>query len=93
MDIENNYLKQNHLHVLMFKHYLNYCRLMLIMRIINKPCNFIFRNKYIFERRYFVNNLENIFREIYGVVDILNNDKDAIVSRLWFIQYGEDRMR
>ena len=44
---------------------------------------------YFMEKSYFKENLESIFNCKYNVRDVLDNDTDAILSRVLYIQNRE----
>ena len=40
-----------------------------------------------------IKNVLNIFKEIYDIETLLDNDPKAILARIWFIQNHEEQMR
>ena len=91
------YYSSNHeccevLNLLTFKHFINFNKLRFIHNIFNSPCDFIYKN-FSFLKNYskFYNECEHILSSVYSVhSDLISNDIDAILSRIYFINYREE---
>ena len=77
-----------------FKHFLNKLKYMTILRLYKFPCEYIAKNSYFFKvSSYFVTEIKDIFNREYNIENVLDNDKDAVVSRISFIQNHEETLR
>lgn len=91
---ESNHAICEQARLMTFKHYLNYIRIMFALRTMNNPCNCILTNFCYFKyHSHFMNDIKSMARTVYQIEDICNNDKDAIESRISFVQSREERMR
>ena len=79
--------------MLMFNHFLNYLKLCTVFRLLNNSCYFIRKNTLFFKASSMVKDIEGIFMKTYGVIDLFNNDLDALKSRIKFVQAREDTLR
>ena len=86
----SNHLVCAILNTFTFEHFVNFKCLMFFKRLISNdsPCFMRVKN-YFMEKSYFKENLESIFSCKYNVRDILDNDTDAILSRVLYIQNRE----
>ena len=58
------------------------------------PCQFIWRSKgYLSVSSVFLKEVSVMAAEKYGILDILDNDVSAIVSRIIFVQNHEEPLR
>ena len=78
----------------MFEHLINKCKITCATRILSKPCLFIeklvdFFNIY----SVMLKSVCSILREKYQVDSIDENDIDAILSRIQYVQNHESQMR
>ena len=77
-----------------FKHLLNKMKVLSVFRIFQAPCNCIARNLAFFSiSSVFRRNILETFHEDYGIENVFENDKDAVISRIIFTQNHEETMR
>ena len=91
---ESNHYACQEASLLTFEHLLNKIRIDTIMRFFGAPCDFIEKISYILEiSSEFLRETSDIFLNKYSIGSILENDRDAIVSRIWYVQNHEAQMR
>jgi hypothetical protein len=90
---ESNHVICNETGFLTFDHLINYVKLNSMFRILIKPCRFVQKNIIPLSRGILSRNLCGIFKNVYGVVDIYNNDICALKARIWRVQNCEDSLR
>ena len=62
--------------------------------MISKPCNFILKILDFFMlSSMFLKDVYSILRDTYNVDSLFLNDKQAIISRIGFVQNHESQMR
>lgn len=77
-----------------FKHYLNKMRFTSAVRIFTNPCLFISKAMgYLSISSICLNEIKEIFMNIYDVELLLEQDRDAVLSRISYVQDHEDQMR
>jgi hypothetical protein len=80
------------LDLLTFKHLLNKQIIKFVFNLKNNSnACFIPIKNFIFEDSSFIKNVKKSFIECYGINDILQNDIDAIESRIKYVQCHEER--
>ena len=78
--------------LLTFKHFLNSARLKFILRILKIPCVFISKIvPFLKIKSICFNELELLFKDVYNVNNILDNDKEALIARIFYIDRREPR--
>ena len=78
----------------MFEHYLNSLRINFWFRLQLSPCLFIEKiMKYILLSSVFLREVSKLCFDKYQIDDLLDNDKQAVVSRIAFVQNHESQMR
>ena len=82
---ESNHFASQEANILMLDHLVNKIRLLNFYRILTNPPNIIEKMKdYFYITSIFINKMIEIFRIIYDVDDIIDNDKDALIERIKF---------
>lgn len=77
-----------------FENLVNRTRIMAVMRLLMHPSSFIWKNFNTFYlKSFFIYDIENILKRKYEVYSILDNDIDAITSRIIYVQNHEMQMR
>ena len=91
---ESNHFACQEANVFTFKHFINKLKIMSTLKLLSKPCAFLAKIlDYMYISSFFVNEVFNILEKEYGIDSITDNDKDAIISRICFIQNHEKQMR
>lgn len=87
----SNHYVCNDLNMFTFKHFVNVKVLKFFMWLISSSSPCLYRHK-----AYFVNfsllatSVQKIFAETYGVQDVFDNDFDALMARVSFVQNNEN---
>ena len=77
-----------------FKHHVNKIKITAGLGIIQRPCSFIKKlNSYIQISSVLFREIYSILQNIYGIDSLLENDIDAIISRISFVQNHEEQLR
>ena len=91
---ESNHYACQESQLLTFQHLLNKYTIMSAIKLMVNPCNFISKIKDFFRVSSVVlNQAYEILRNVYDIESMLENDRDAILSRIHFIQNNERQMR
>ena len=79
---------------LTFNHLLNKTKVNAIYRILLKPCDFIRKNLFHFMvSSVYLNEVNELFRNEYEIDYVFENDRDAVMARISFVQNHETQMR
>ena len=79
---------------LTFNHLLNKMKVKMIFRFLLKPCDFIRKSLcYFMASSVFLNEIKEVIWNEYEIDSLFENDLDAIVARIWFVQNHETQMR
>ena len=91
---ESNHYACQEAQLLTFENLFNKIRIFSMLRLITNPCSF-FRKSGDFLSVWSVlyKELYDIFLYKYGIESLLENDKDAILSRIFYVQNHESQMR
>ena len=77
-----------------FDHYINKQKILAGLRFMYNPCDFIKKtNAFLTVSSFFYRDIYNLISNIYGLESLLHNDRDAIMSRIAFIQNHESQSR
>ena len=91
---ESNHFACQEAGILMFKHLLNKIKYLTVLRFFTKPCYFIEKNdRFLILSSVLLNEVSNTLKNCYGVHSLFDNDKDAILSRIEYVQNHELQMR
>ena len=91
---ESNHYACQEAQMLTFNPYMNKIKIMTVLRLFKSPCASIAKNISFWTiSSSFYAEIADIFLKEYGIENIMDNDRDAIVSRIWFIQNREGTMR
>ena len=91
---ESNHYACQEGEILTFQHLMNKCTIMSAIRFLTKPCDFILKVKEFFiTSSVILSQACEILKTIYNVDSIFENDRDAIMSRICFVQRNEKQMR
>ena len=91
---ESNHYACQEAEMLTFEHFINKKRFMTVLRMFQSPCVSVAKNLPFFKvSSSFFSEISDIFFKKYSIDDLVNNDKDAIISRIWFVQNHEETMR
>ena len=73
-----------------FEHFLNFRRtkFMFWLRRCSSPC-FYLHKSYFTRHSYFVQKVDNVWQCKYGATDFLDNDLQALISRILYVQQRE----
>ena len=73
---------------------LNKIKILTVLRLLNSPCVFIEKIlRFLMFSSVYLNEIRDIFMNIYEVQCIFEQDRNAILSRISFVQNHEPRMR
>ncbi|MEL6606519.1 MAG: reverse transcriptase domain-containing protein, partial [Cyanobacteria bacterium J06614_10] len=91
---ESNHYACQEASLLMFNHMINNNKLHFIFRIFYKPCSFIDKLiDFLYVSSFMLSELKTIFRDIYDVENVLDNDLQALTARISYVQNHEKQMR
>ena len=91
---ESNHFACQEAQMFTFDNFLNRLRVISVIRFFKSPCAFIAKNlSFLRISSSFYEAVNEIFSSTYDITDILDNDLDAINSRIVFVQNREDTMR
>lgn len=76
-----------------FDHFLNSLKISTFHRLMLNPCKFVHKNMISFKRGKFFRTIDDILKNNYGIRNVLENDIDALKSRILFVQNLEDPLR
>ena len=87
---DSNHLACERAHLPIMRHLIAERSLKLLERLIrvSSPClrdfSYYFKNNSVFK-----SNIDRLFQDVYDIHDVLRNDMDAVISRIYFIQRNE----
>ena len=91
---ESNHYACQESNLLTFSHFLNKIKISAALRFLLKPCVFIEKIRhFLYISSVMFNEVISILKETYDIDSLLDNDFDAIVSRVQFIQSHEQQMK
>ena len=91
---ERNHFACQEANILMLDHLLNKIKINTAVRFLLKPCNFISKIlDFLYLSSALVRDVLRILRDVYDVEFLLDNDFQAILSRIWFVQNHEEQRR
>ena len=91
---ESNHYACQEARLLTFKHLLNKIRIMALIRLFSFPCNYVRKVKCFLDiSSIFYSEIRGMCINEYDIEDLFENDKDAIESRIIFVQNHEETMR
>lgn len=91
---ESNHFACQEAQLLIFHHFINKMKICTSLRLFLWPCAFIKKIlNYMLASSFLLSEVRNILRNDYDVDSLFDNDKDAIISRIWFTQNHEQQMR
>ena len=77
-----------------FGHLLNKMKLFLVMRLFNFPCPYIQKNlNFLKASSVLLNEVRDTFIDKYDVELLFEQDRDAVLSRIMYVQNHETPMR
>ena len=80
--------------LLTFNHFVNLRLILFVYRFLNCNSVCMYPHKtYFIYNSYFLKNVNHLLINEYGVTSGIDNDIDAIKSRVTFVNYHEDRLR
>ena len=91
---ESNHYACQQAQLLTFEHYLNSLRIQFMFRLHLSPCLFIEKiMKYLLVSSVSFGEVIKLSFEKYQIDDLLENDRQAVISRISFVQNHESQMR
>ena len=91
---ESNHYACQEASALIFKHLINKIKILAVLRHFNSPCMFIKKTFYYFSMTSkFLFEIRNICLDIYDIEMLFQQDKDAVISRIAYVQNHESQMR
>jgi hypothetical protein len=87
----SNHFVCNHLNLLTFKHYVNWIKIRFAYKLTFSN-NILIQllQKYFINDSFIMNEIRATLENSYDVIDFLENDLDALKSRILFVQRNED---
>ena len=77
-----------------FEHFINKIKILYVRRLMVNPCEFLRRvNPFLSVSSVLYREVDDLLQHKYDIDSLLDNDKDAIVARLGYIQNHEPQMR
>ena len=91
---ESNHYACQQAQLLIFKHLLNKLKIQFMFRLYFSPCIFIEKlMKYLSVSSVLFNEVNKFSNDLYQINDLLDNDRQAVVSRVVYVQNHESQMR
>ena len=91
---ESNHYACQEAQVFTFKHFMNKSKIIAALRMFTNPCSFILKIlDFFIVSSVFLKDVYNILRDVYNVDSLMFNDKQALISRIGFVQNHEAQMR
>ena len=91
---ESNHYACQEAQLLTFQHFINKLKIMAVIRLFSKPCAFIRKiEDHMYISSFLLSEVSNILKTDYDVDTVFENDRDAIYSRICFVQNHEKQMR
>ena len=91
---ESNHYACQEAQLLTFEHYLNNNRIQFMFKLQLSPCLFIEKTmKYLLISSVFFREIFRLSFDKYQIDDLLVNDRQAVASRICFVQNHESQMR
>ena len=91
---ESNHYACQQAQLLIFEHYLNSLKIQFMFRLYSSPCLFIEKiMKYLLVSSVFFGEVVELSFDKYQIENLLENDRQAVVSRISFVQNHEIQMR
>ena len=91
---ESNHFVCQEASLLTFEHLLNKMKLFLVMRLFNFPCAFMQKTfRFFILSSVLLNEVRDIFINKYDIELLFEQDRDAVVSRIMYVQNHETPMR
>ena len=91
---ESNHYACQEAKLLTFHHFINKLKIMAAIRLFSEPCAFIRKLRdHMYVSSFLLKEVSGILEVDYDVDSVLDNDRDAIYSRICFVQNHERQMR
>ena len=91
---ESNHYACQEANVLMFNHFINKIKIRSSLRFLTKPCSFIGKIMCFYMlSSVMYREVKQMLLECYQIDSLLENDYEAIMSRISFVQNHENQMR
>ena len=91
---ESNHFACQESNLYTFEHLINKIKILFVLRLIYKPCNFIKRNSSYFNvSSVKYREVMDVLQSKYNIDSITDNDKEAIIARIGFVQNHEPQSR
>ena len=91
---ESNHYSCQEANMLVFSHYINKIKIMTALRLFLHPCEY-FKKIFTFlsVSSEFLADVQDTLSEIYNIDSCFENDRDAILARIMFVQNHEKQLR
>ena len=91
---ESNHYACEQAQIFTFEHLLFWIKVNFWLRLQKSTCNFINKTKnFLCVSSVLIGELSSSASIKYDISDLLDNDRDAILSRIWYIQNHEEPLR
>ena len=91
---ESNHYSCQEAKLLIFKHFLNSSKINAAIRIFSRPCEFIKKvSSFLLFSSVFLTEIRDILFDVYDIDLLFENDRDAIMARIMYVQNHEKQLR
>ena len=91
---ESNHFACQEAQLFTFQHLINKVKIMSTLRLFSQPCNFVSKTlDYLYTSSLLLNEVLYILKRDYDIESLFDNDRDAIYSRICYIQNHEKQKR
>ena len=78
----------------MLNHFINKTKINAILRFFTNSCEFVLKIlPFLRVSSAMLSHVLKIINDIYGMDSLFDNDPEAIMARIWYVQNHEDQMR
>ena len=91
---ESNHFACQEANLMIFKHFLNVNKILSVLRLFRKPCIFVQKCLiFLYVSSILLKDVHQILEKDYNVDSVFDNDADALIARICFVQNHERQMR
>ena len=91
---ESNHYACQEAHLFTFEHLVNKSKIATAFRLMKNPCEFFMKIKdFMLFSSVLYRNVSELLQQKYGVDSLIDNDYEALIARIVFVQNHEQQMR
>ena len=91
---ESNHYACQEAHLFTFEHLVNKSKIATAFRLMKNPCEFFMKTKdFMLFSSVLYKNVSELLQQKYGVDSLIDNDYEALIARIVFVQNHEQQMR